>query len=186
MRVGVLAFQGGVTEHISHIERLGVKAVKVKSVEDLKRIDRLIIPGGESTTIGRFLMLSNMIDYLKEEIYSGMPVWGTCAGMILLAKEIEDSNISYIKAIDITVRRNAYGSQIDSFTTRACIEEVSLNEIPLVFIRAPYITHIGENVKSLCNIKGNIVAAKSRNVIVTAFHPELTDNLEFHEYFIKI
>ncbi|KHD37638.1 glutamine amidotransferase [Clostridium acetobutylicum] len=186
MRVGVLAFQGGVVEHLKHIEKLNGKSVKVRSVEDLQKIDRLIIPGGESTTIGKFLKQSNMILPLREKICRGMPVWGTCAGMILLARKIENSEVNYINAIDITVRRNAYGSQVDSFNTKALIEEISLNEIPLVFIRAPYITRIGETVKALCTIDKNIVAAKSNNVLVTSFHPELTDNLEFHEYFMKL
>lgn len=186
MKIGVLAFQGGIEEHIHHIEALNCKAVKVKKVSDMHQIDGLIIPGGESTTMGKFLHFSKLIEPLKCKISEGMPVWGTCAGMILLAKNIENSQVSYLNAIDITVRRNAYGSQIDSFMEDVLISEVSNQKIPLVFIRAPFITHLGKEVKSLCKVKNNIVAARHKNVLVTSFHPELTDNLQFHKYFLSM
>ncbi|PJI07762.1 MULTISPECIES: pyridoxal 5'-phosphate synthase glutaminase subunit PdxT [Clostridium] len=186
MKVGVLAFQGGVIEHVNHIKKLKQEVIMVKKASDLDEIDRLIIPGGESTTIGKFLIKTNMIEPLRKKINEGMPVWGTCAGMIILAKRIENSEVNYIGAIDITVRRNAYGSQIDSFTSEALIPEVSPQKIPLVFVRAPFIIYIGDKVKCLCRVQNNIVAARYRNVLVTAFHPELTDNLEFHRYFLEM
>lgn len=186
MKIGVLAFQGGIEEHIHHIEELNCSAVRVKKVSDLSQIDGLIIPGGESTTMGKFLKFSKLLEPLKSKISEGMPVWGTCAGMILLAKDIEGSEKSYLNAIDITVRRNAYGSQIDSFKEDALIPEISNERLPLVFIRAPFITRLGNEVKSLCEIKNNIVAAEYRNILVTSFHPELTDNLDFHKYFLSI
>lgn len=185
MKIGVLAFQGGVIEHINHIKLLNHEAVKVKKASDLNKIDKLIIPGGESTTIGNFLNFSHIAEPLEKKIAEGMPVWGTCAGMILLAHKIENYNNNYLDAIDITVRRNAYGSQIDSFETEAVIPEVSSNKLPLVFIRAPFITKLGEKVKCLYKLNGNTIAAKSKNILVTSFHPELTDNLEFHKYFIE-
>lgn len=186
MKIGVLAFQGGIEEHIHHIKALDCEAVKVKKVSDLSQIDGLIIPGGESTTMGKFLHFSQILEPLKCKISKGMPVWGTCAGMILLAKHVEKSEVNYLDAIDITVRRNAYGSQIDSFKEEAVIPDVSDKKIPLVFIRAPFITHSGEEVKSLYKLKNNIVAARYNNILVTSFHPELTDNLDFHRYFLSM
>lgn len=186
MKIGVLAFQGGVIEHINHIESLCHQAVEVKKISDLDNLDGLIIPGGESTTMGKLLKITKLLEPLKEKIKDGLPVWGTCAGMILLAKNIENYERSWLEAIDITVRRNAYGSQIDSFETEEVISEVSENKIPLVFIRAPFITELGNEVKSIFELSGNVVAAKSKNILVTSFHPELTDNLEFHRYFLKM
>lgn len=185
MKIGVLAFQGGVAEHIKHIEALNHMAVEVKKIEQLDGLNRLIIPGGESTTIGKLLKDTKLLEPLKEKINRGLPVWGTCAGMILLAKNIKNYEKGYLESIDITVKRNAYGSQIDSFETEEVIEEVSPNKIPLVFIRAPFITALGSGVKSIFELGGN-VAARNKNVLVTSFHPELTDNLEFHKYFLKM
>jgi len=186
MKIGVLSLQGGVVEHINHIRKLGCKAKEVKKLEDLKGIDGLILPGGESTTIGKILRDRSMINPLREMILSGLPVWGTCAGMILLAKEIEDEEQAHISVMDIKVRRNAYGRQIDSFETTATIEEVSLNPIPLVFIRAPYIISCGDDVKIIHKVNGNIVTARQNNILVTSFHPELTENTEFHKYFLSM
>jgi 5'-phosphate synthase pdxT subunit len=186
LKIGVLALQGGVTEHINHIEMLNQNAVEIKNPDDLKDIDALIIPGGESTTMGKLLKAADMLDPLRKKITDGLPTWGTCAGMILLADSIENSSQRYLGVIDITVRRNAYGSQIESFCEEAYIPEVSSSKIPLVFIRAPYITHIGKDVKGLCSISGKTVAARWKNILVTAFHPELTENLEFHKYFLSM
>lgn len=186
MKIGVLAFQGGVIEHIQHIKALNHDAIEVKKVSEIEDLDGLIIPGGESTTIGKLLKDTKLLEPLKEKISKGMPVFGTCAGMILLAKNIENYEKGYLEAIDITVRRNAYGSQIDSFETEEVINEVSENKIPLVFIRAPFITALGNGVKSIFELAGNVVAARSENILVTSFHPELTDNLEFHKYFLEM
>lgn len=186
MKIGVLAFQGGIEEHIHHIEALNCSAIRVKKVSDLSEIDGLIIPGGESTTMGKFLDFSKLLEPLKTKISEGMPVWGTCAGMILLAKDIEGLEKSYLNAIDITVRRNAYGSQIDSFREEVIIPKVSNKKLPLVFIRAPFVTRLGKEVKNLCEIKNNVVAAEYKNILVTSFHPELTDNLDFHKYFLSM
>lgn len=186
MKIGVLSLQGGVVEHINHIRKLGSEAVEVKKLEDLKDIDGLILPGGESTTIGKILRDRSMLNPLREMILSGLPVWGTCAGMILLAKEIENEEHTHIAVMDIKVRRNAYGRQIDSFETMAIIEEVSTDPIPLVFIRAPYIISSGDNVKIIHKVKGNIVGARQNNIVVTSFHPELTENTEFHRYFLSM
>jgi len=184
MKVGVLSFQGGVIEHLNKIKELGHIGVQVKKEKDLNDIDAIILPGGESTTIGKLLKITGLIEPLKEKIKSGLPTWGTCAGMILLAKEIEDQETKHLQLMDIKVRRNAFGTQIDSFTTHKIIEEVSHEKMELVFIRAPYITEVKENVKILCEVGNKIVAAMQDNIIVTSFHPELTDDLRFLNYFL--
>ena len=185
MKVGVLSFQGGVIEHLNHIKSLGHIGVEVKKEEDLNDIDGIILPGGESTTIGKLLKITGLITPLKEKIKNGLPTWGTCAGMILLANEIEDQESKHLQLMDIKVRRNAFGTQIDSFKAYKIIPEISQEKIELVFIRAPYIIELKENVKILCEVDNKIVAAKQDNIIVTSFHPELTDDLRFMDYFIK-
>jgi 5'-phosphate synthase pdxT subunit len=183
-RVGVLALQGSVREHMESLKRIdGVAPVMVKNRNDLDKVDRLIIPGGESTTIGKLLKDFNLASPIVERIKQGMPVWGTCAGMIILAKKIENSPGGHLEVMDIRVRRNAYGSQLDSFVTEGTIDEVSPEKIPLVFIRAPYITEVGDQVSIMLEVDGKIVAAKQENMVATSFHPELTDSLDFHEYF---
>lgn len=186
MKIGVLALQGGVIEHIHHIEALGHEGIEVKNVDQLETVQGIILPGGESTTIGKLLKETNMLQPLREKILSEFPVWGTCAGMILLAKDIEGSTAKHLQVMDIKVKRNAYGSQIDSFKTLEIIHEVSCDPIPLVFIRAPFITDTFNNVEILHKVHGNVVATKQNNMLATSFHPELTGNLEFHKYFLNM
>ena len=185
MKVGVLALQGGVIEHINQIEALGHQAMLVKKEEDLEKIDKIILPGGESTTIGKLLAITGLLEPLKKKVIKGLPVWGTCAGMILLAKEIENDSRRHLELMDIKVKRNAFGTQINSFKTSMIIEEVSKEELELVFIRAPYIEQVSENVKTLCKVEGKIVAARQNNMLVTSFHPELTNNYKFLKYFLE-
>jgi 5'-phosphate synthase pdxT subunit len=185
MKVGVLSLQGGVIEHLNQIKSLGHIGVQVKKEEDLNDIDAIILPGGESTTIGKLLNVTGLIEPLKEKIKNGLPTWGTCAGMILLANEIDGQESKHLQLMDIKVRRNAFGTQIDSFKTQKVIDEVSHEEMELVFIRAPYITELKENVEILCKVDNKIVAAKQDNIIVTSFHPELTNDLRFLRYFLK-
>ncbi|MBU3134604.1 pyridoxal 5'-phosphate synthase glutaminase subunit PdxT [Clostridium gasigenes] len=185
LHIGVLALQGSIDEHINHISSLGHIPVKVRTSNDLDNLDRLIIPGGESTTIGNILRSTGLLDSLKDKISKGLKVWGTCAGMILLAKEIENETISHLSLMDIKVKRNAYGNQLDSFITYTKINEVSPNNLELVFIRAPYISEISDKVTILCKIDENIVAAKENNMLVTSFHPELTADTTFLKYFIE-
>ena len=185
MNIGVLALQGGVIEHLKQIEALGHKGIEVKVAEDLEKIDAIILPGGESTTIGKLLRITGLMEFLREKIQSGMPVWGTCAGMILLAKEIEYEPFNYLGVMDIKVRRNAFGTQIDSFKTKKVIKSVSDKEIELVFIRAPYVLEAGDDVDILCEVNGNIVAARQGNILATSFHPELTNDLSFMKFFIE-
>lgn len=184
MRVGVLSLQGGVIEHLNQIKLLGHIGIEVKKEEDLNDIDAIILPGGESTTIGKLLKITGLMEPLAEKIKKGMPVWGTCAGMILLAKDIEDQEVKYLQLMDIKVRRNAFGTQIDSFKAYKEIEEISKEKIQLVFIRAPYIVEARDNVEILCEVDNKIVAAKQDNIIVTSFHPELTNDLRFLNYFL--
>ncbi|CAM2942316.1 glutamine amidotransferase [Clostridium sporogenes] len=185
IKVGVLDLQGSVAEHMKILEKIeNVEPVRVKYKEDLDDIQGIILPGGESTTLGKLLKDFNIYDTLKEKIEKGLPVWGTCAGMILLAKDIQGQKESYFKVIDIKVKRNAYGSQLNSFSIEEMLEDIDKEPVELVFIRAPYITTVGSNVTILKRVRKNIVAAKEKNVLVTSFHPELTEDTRFHKYFI--
>ncbi|KGG79430.1 glutamine amidotransferase [Caloranaerobacter azorensis H53214] len=187
IKVGVLDFQGSVIEHIEMLEKIeGVEPIRVKYEEQIKEIDGLIIPGGESTTIGKIMKDFNIFLPLKEKILEGMPVWGTCAGMILLAKKIVGQDYAHLGVMDIEVKRNAYGSQIDSFMIEKTIPQVSSKPISLVFIRAPYIEKVGEGVEILSEHEGKIIAAREKNMLATSFHPELTEDESFHRYFVDM
>lgn len=185
MIIGVLSLQGDVIEHINHIRKVGHTGVEVKTKQDIDSIDALIIPGGESTTIGKLLKITELEDYLKEKIMNGLPVWGTCAGMIILAKNIDDETKYHLGIMNIKVKRNAYGTQLDSFSIQKTVENISKDPIDMVFIRAPYIEEFSGNVKPLIYVEGNLVAARENNILVTSFHPELTDNTSFLSYFIN-
>ncbi|MFO7819806.1 MAG: pyridoxal 5'-phosphate synthase glutaminase subunit PdxT [Halanaerobacter sp.] len=185
LKIGVLDLQGGVREHIKLLQQISdVIPQAVKKKADFQDLDGLILPGGESTTINKLLNIFN----LKEEIINlaqqGTPMWGTCAGMILLAKRIENSPTNNLNLMDITVKRNAYGNQLASFKTKEIIPTISSKELPLVFIRAPYIVNTGEEVDTLLELEGRIVAAEEDNLLATAFHPELTSDLTLHNYFV--
>ena len=190
MKIGVLALQGAFAEHIKMLEKLGIESFEIRKKFDLSNavnnndVDGLIIPGGESTVIGKLLYDLDLFDDIKKLILKGLPVFGTCAGLILLAKEIENDNRTYLGAMDIKVRRNAYGRQLGSFFTES--EFKGLGVIPMTFIRAPYISSVGKKVEILSEVDGNIVAAKENNILVTSYHPELNDDLKVHEFFIEI
>lgn len=182
--IGVLDLQGAVKEHVDKINNIsGATALRVKNRADLEAIDGLIIPGGESTTIGKLLRDFHMLSPLKSKIENGLPVWGTCAGMIILAKSILESDYNHLGVMDIEVRRNAYGSQLDSFITDEIVKDVSEETIPLVFIRAPYVEKVHEGVKVLCKLDEKIIACRQNNMLATSFHPELTKDLTMHKYF---
>lgn len=186
MKIGILGFQGAVVEHQQHIERIGQEALVIRYPEQLNELDGIILPGGESTTMGKLLNRTGMMEPLREKILQGLPVWGTCAGMILLAKDLANDSARHLAVMDIEVKRNAYGTQIDSFDVKVNLPVISPDPEPLVFIRAPYITRIGEEVEVLCRIDDHIVAARQHNMLVTSFHPELTDSLAFHSYFAEM
>ena len=190
MKIGVLALQGAFAEHIKMLEKLGIESFEIRKKSDLSNavnnndIDGLIIPGGESTVIGKLLYDLDLFDDIKKLILEGLPVFGTCAGLILLAKEIENDNRTYLGAMDIKVRRNAYGRQLGSFFIESELKGVGV--IPMTFIRAPYISSVGKNVEILSEVDGNVVAAKENNILVTSYHPELNDNLKVHEFFAEM
>lgn len=186
MKIGILGFQGAVVEHQQHIEMIGEEAVVVRYPGQLDDLDGIILPGGESTTMGKLLNRTGMMEPLKEKILQGLPVWGTCAGMILLAKNLVNDSVRHLAVMDIEVKRNAYGTQIDSFDMEVSLPEISPKPEPLVFIRAPYIIRAGEGVRVLCRVDGHIVAARQGHMFATSFHPELTDSLAFHRYFAEI
>ncbi|MCX7746700.1 MAG: pyridoxal 5'-phosphate synthase glutaminase subunit PdxT [Clostridia bacterium] len=187
IKVGVLAYQGSVVEHIASLSKIeGVDPVEVRTAQELQSVSGLIIPGGESTTIGKLLNDFKLAGPLKEKIEAGLPVWGTCAGMILLAKEIVGESTSHLSVMDIQVKRNAYGSQLDSFCKKAYVPKIAPDEIPLVFIRAPWVESVGSDVEILLQEKGKIVAVEQANMLATSFHPELSDDLSFHRYFIHL
>ena len=190
MKIGVLALQGAFAEHIKMLEKLGIESFEIRKKSDLSNavnnndVDGLIIPGGESTVIGKLLYDLDLFDDIKKLILKGLPVFGTCAGLILLAKEIENDNQTYLGAMDIKVRRNAYGRQLGSFFTES--EFKGLGVIPMTFIRAPYISSVGKKVEILSEVDGNVVAATENNILVTSYHPELNDDLKVHEFFIEM
>jgi len=186
MKIGILGFQGAIIEHQQHVEKIGHEPVVVRYPEQLDELDGIILPGGESTTMGKLLNRTGMMEPLRQKIVAGLPVWGTCAGMILLAKELVNDPVTHLGVMDIAVKRNAYGTQIDSFDTEVEIPAVGKQKIPLVFIRAPYITRTGEGVEVLCEVGGHIVAARQGHMLATSFHPELTPDSAFHRYFTKI
>lgn len=185
MTIGVLALQGAFIEHEGSLDKLGIENFEVRKKSDiLKPHDGLIIPGGESTVMYRLLNDLDLLDPIREEIKTGMPVCGTCAGLILLAERIENEEEPGINTMHIEAKRNAYGRQLGSFETHGNFG--SEGEVPMVFIRAPYITKASENVEVLAKVDGKIVAAREGNELVTAFHPELTDDLTVHKYFVDM
>ena len=187
LRVGLLALQGAVDLHRHALSRLGVATSEVRTPAQLAEVDALVIPGGESSTMSKLLLLNGLYEPLADRLGAGMPAFGTCAGMIVLADEIADGRDDQVSfgAIDIGVRRNAFGRQIDSFETD--LEVVGLAEAPVhaVFIRAPVVERVGEGVEILAAVdEGRPVACRQGRVLVTSFHPELSDDLRLHELFL--
>ena len=183
-RVGVLALQGAYEEHVEIFKKLGVEPVEVRSVEDLEGLSGLIVPGGESTTIGNLMAESGLLDGIRSFFYKGGPVWGTCAGMVLAASATTGPRQPLLGLMNAFVERNGFGRQVYSFEREL---EVEGFETPFVgvFIRAPFFEDVGPGVEVLGKVDGKIVAAKGENILVTAFHPELTDDVRFHEYFLQ-
>lgn len=186
--IGILGMQGAIAEHQEILLQIPhTKTRIVKTAKDLDCIDGLILPGGESTAIGKLLDYFSLKEILQQKIISGLPVFGTCAGLILLAKNIENQTNTHLATMDITVKRNGYGSQLDSFSTNLLIPTIDKNmPIPLVFIRAPYITKTGKDVQILATLNNKIIAARQKNMLVSSFHPELTCDLRFHQYFLSM
>lgn len=186
--IGILGMQGAIAEHQEILLQIPhTKTRIVKTAKDLDCIDGLILPGGESTAIGKLLDYFSLKEILQQKIISGLPVFGTCAGLILLAKNIENQTNTHLATMDITVKRNGYGSQLNSFSTNLLIPTIDKNmSIPLVFIRAPYITKTDNDVQILATLDNKIIAARQKNMLVSSFHPELTCDLRFHQYFLSM
>jgi pyridoxal 5'-phosphate synthase pdxT subunit len=184
MAVGILALQGAFAEHAAVLDRLQVPHFEIRQKRDLSQpMDRLILPGGESTVMRKLLTELELLEPLKQRITDGMPVLGTCAGLILLAKQVDGGKPCFA-TMDISVKRNAYGRQLGSFHTEQPFE--TLGVLPMTFIRAPYIASVEGDTQILATVDGNIVAARQGNQLVTAFHPELDDNTAIHEYFLQM
>ena len=183
--MGVLSLQGAVEEHLRMIKSCGFEGIKVKTIGDLEKVDRLIIPGGESTAIGKLAKIYGLDQEISKRGREGMPIFGTCAGMILLANKLVGNEQIRFYLIDIEVERNAFGRQVDSFEVDLNIEAFTGKPFRAVFIRAPYIKKVGRGVEILAEFKGKIVMARQKNILVSSFHPELTDDLRVHKYFLS-
>ena len=187
MKIGVLALQGAFVEHIHILRRLGVEAVEVRTVKELHGMDGLIIPGGESTTMLKLARHYHLVKPLQQMVKEGKPIMGTCAGMILLANKITESDMQTLCLMDIEVRRNAFGRQVDSFETDLAVPAIGDELFHAVFIRAPYIEHLGNGVEALARLDdGTVVAVRQNNLLALAFHPELSHDTRLHEYFINM
>jgi 5'-phosphate synthase pdxT subunit len=185
--IGVLALQGDFREHREVLERLGVAAPEIRLPRDLDSCDGLIIPGGESTTIVRLMRTSGLLEPLRKLAASDFPMWGTCAGMILMARRLDESGTPALEAMDIGVRRNAFGRQVDSFETDLHIDGLAGDPFHSVFIRAPIITDVGSHARVIAELAdGRPVAARQGRLLATAFHPELTADTRLHQLFLGL
>ena len=191
--IGVLALQGAVIEHIRHLEEVGARAILVRKQSELDAVDGLVLPGGESTTMSRLLDVYQMYEPVAERIGAGMPVYGSCAGMILLASHVVDTraDATWFSAIDMTVRRNAFGRQVDSFEADLVVDPLGPEPLRTVFIRAPWVETIGPGVEVLARVRASdgrdrAVAVRQGNALATSFHPEVTDDVRVHRYFLDM
>ncbi|MGG4145144.1 pyridoxal 5'-phosphate synthase glutaminase subunit PdxT [Paenibacillus algorifonticola] len=185
MKIGVLALQGAVAEHIRSLEAAGAEAVAVKQTSQLDELQGLVIPGGESTTIGKLIRKYGFLEAIQAFSKQSKPIFGTCAGMILLAERIEGQEDAHLKLMDMTVERNAFGRQRESFETDLDIKGID-EQVRAVFIRAPLIKKVGSQVDVLSEYKGEIVAARQGHLLAASFHPELTDDYRLHAYFVDM
>ena len=183
MTIGVLAVQGAFIEHEKVLDKIGVEHKEIRQASDLSGIDGIILPGGESTVQGQLIRKLGIFQPLKEMISDGMPVLATCAGLILLAEQLENDNRTHLATLPVTVRRNAYGRQLGSFTTTGNVGNI--RDYPMVFIRAPFITETDPSLDVLSTVGGNIVGVQYKNQIGLAFHPEMTLDTRIHEYWLK-
>ena len=183
--IGILTLQGAFLEHGQMLEGLGAEHFEIRQLDDLNRpMDGLILPGGESTAMGKLMDCLEMLQPLRERIAGGLPVFGTCAGMILLAKDRGDEPRRFLQTMDIRVLRNAYGRQLGSFFTRGTF--AGMEDVPMTFIRAPYIEQAtAPDVEVLATVDGHIVAARQRNMLATSFHPEMNDDPRIHRWFLE-
>ncbi|XOI98901.1 pyridoxal 5'-phosphate synthase glutaminase subunit PdxT [Paenibacillus polymyxa] len=185
MKIGVLALQGAVTEHIRIIERAGAEGVAIKQVQQLDDLDGLILPGGESTTIGKLMRKYGFMDAIRAFAAEGKPVFGTCAGLIVMAKHITGQEEAHLELMDMTVSRNAFGRQRESFETDLPVKGIE-ETVRAVFIRAPLIESVGDQVEVLSTYKDEIVTARQGHLLACSYHPELTDDYRLHTYFVDM
>lgn len=186
MKIGVLALQGAFREHRLMLERCGAQVIEIRRPEELDAVAGLVIPGGESTTIGKLMVEWGLMEKIKSRAAEGMAIYGTCAGMILLAKDIADSNQPCLGLMSTRVRRNAFGRQRESFEADLYVEELGPDPVKAVFIRAPYIEQAGPEVKVMAAVGEHIVIARQGKLLASAFHPELTEDDRLHKYFIAM
>ena len=185
--IGVLALQGDFAEHIGIFQRLGIAAREVRHPQELAGLDGLVIPGGESTTIARLISEFALLEPLRERAQNGFPIWGTCAGMIVLAQRPSELSWPTLGALAIAVRRNAFGRQVDSFEADLAVPALGQQPFHAVFIRAPVVEEVDDGVEVLAKLEdGRAVAVRQANALATAFHPELTEDDRFHRYFIDM
>lgn len=185
MRIGVLALQGAFIEHQRMLEKLGAETFEIRNLPDLNQaMDALVLPGGESTVMYKIMKDQQMVEPIKNLIAGGLPVMGTCAGLLLLAKNIHNWEYPFLGTMAITAKKNAYGKQLGSFRTKATF--AGIKDVEFVFIRAPYIEMVDKDVEVLSVVDSKIVAARQGNQLATAFHPELTDDLTVHKYFLNM
>lgn len=186
-RIGVLALQGDFAEHVGIFQRLNIAAREVRDPQELAGLDGLVIPGGESTTIARLISEFALLEPLRERSQNGFPIWGTCAGMIVLAQRASELDWPTLGGLSIAVRRNAFGRQVDSFETDLAVLALGQQPFHAVFIRAPIVEEVGDGVEMLAKLEnGTAVAVRQANALATAFHPELTEDDRFHRYFVDM
>ena len=185
-KVGVLALQGDVVEHLAALDRVGADAIEVRDASDLSRVDALVIPGGESTTVMKLLERAGLAAPIVQRVREGMPLWGTCMGMIVAAREVAGADQPSLGLIDITVRRNAFGRQNESAEIELHVNALGSKPFPGIFIRAPWIERCGPAVQLLAERDGHGVMVREGNVLATSFHPELTGDLRVHRYFLDM
>ena len=185
-RVGVLAYQGDVREHLAALEAAGAEAVEVRRVDELDAVDGLVVPGGESTVIGKLAARYGLLEPLRERAAAGLPVLGTCAGMIFLARDVEGPPQDLLGVLDVRVRRNAFGRQVASFEAEVDVKGVDGGPVAGAFIRAPWVADAGPEVEVLAEVDGKVVAVRQGNLLATAFHPELTGEVRLHRWLVDL
>jgi pyridoxal 5'-phosphate synthase pdxT subunit len=185
-RVGVLAYQGDVREHLAALEAAGAVPVEVLRVDELDAVDGLVVPGGESTVIGKLAARYGLLEPLRERAAAGLPVFGTCAGMIFLAREVEGPPQDLLGVLDVRVRRNAFGRQVASFEAEVDVKGVDGGPVAGAFIRAPWVADAGPEVEVLAEVEGKVVAVRQGNLLATAFHPELSGEVRLHRWLVDL
>jgi 5'-phosphate synthase pdxT subunit len=185
-RVGVLAYQGDVREHLAALEAAGAVPVEVRTLEELDPVDGLVVPGGESTVIGKLASRYGLLEPLRERARAGLPVLGTCAGLIFLAREVEGPPQDLLGVLDVRVRRNAFGRQVASFEAEVDVKGVDGGPVAGAFIRAPWVADAGPEVEVLAEVEGKVVAVRQGNLLATAFHPELSGEVRLHQWLVGL